>query len=346
MIEKKNLGSLCLAAIGLAAIAFGMTPAAGAQGTPMEIKPPLGLPAVPVPSDNPMTVEKVELGKMLYFDTRLSQDGSISCSTCHDPAKGYGDNLPTSEGIHKQIGGRNANTVINAAYVTSMFWDGRMKDLEEQAGGPVENPIEMGEDMSVVSKKLEKVPEYKKRFEAVFGTPEITAERIQKAIAAFERTILSGNSPYDKFKAGDESAMSGDAKKGMTLFTSTKFCAVCHTPPTFSSGGFYNTGAGKGKGMEDIGRKEVTKQDSDTGAFRVPSLREIEHTGPYMHDGSIADLREAVTFMASGGRNNPHRFPIMAAMQKPTDEEVDQLVAFLKALSGEYPVVKAPKLPE
>lgn len=335
------MSGMCLMAFALAA-----TGVVCAQGTPMEITPPLGLLPVPIPGDNPVTKEKVELGKMLYFDTRLSKDGSIACATCHDPTKGYGDDLPTSKGIHEQFGGRNANTVINSAYMTSMFWDGRAKDLEEQAGGPVENPIEMGESMDVVCDKIAKVDGYKKLFKEVYGTSEVTAERIQKAIATFERTILSGNSPYDKFKAGDESAMSADAKKGMQLFTSAKLCAVCHTPPTFSSGGFYNTGAGKGKGQDDAGRKDVTGQDADTGAFRVPSLREIEHTGPYMHDGSVATLREAVEFMAAGGRANPHRFAIMGALKKPTGEEVDQLVAFLKALSGEFPVVKPPKLPE
>ena len=164
---------------------------------------PLGLPPVPVPEDNPTTSEKVELGKLLYFDKRVSKDGTVSCATCHDPKMAWAEDTPTSEGIGHQKGGRNAPTVINAAYATSQFWDGRAKTLEEQATGPVENPIEMGNKMEAVVEAFSKIPEYQERFQKAFGTG-VTKEGFAKAIAAFERTVLSGDSAYDRFERRPE----------------------------------------------------------------------------------------------------------------------------------------------
>lgn len=321
-------------------------PAAAQTGTPMEIKPPLGLPPVPIPADNPMTVEKVELGKMLFFDKRLSKDKDISCATCHLPEHGYAEPHAVSTGHKGQKGNRNANPVINSQYATALFWDGRAVSLEDQAGGPVENPIEMGQDMNVVTKLLADVPEYKKRFMEVFGEAP-TKDNITKAIAAFERTLLEGNSPFDKFQAGDANAISEDAKKGWELFNQ-KLCSTCHTPPVFSNWGFYNSGVGTDKPNPDIGRMEITKLPSDKSAFRVPSLRGVEKTGPYFHDGSVESLEEAVRFMANGGKDNPNLHPLFRALkaQKTTDQEIQQLVAFLKSLTGEHPVVKEPELPE
>ncbi len=321
-------------------------PAAAQTGTPMEIKPPLGLPPVPIPADNPMTVEKVELGKMLFFDKRLSKDKDISCATCHLPEHGYAEPHAVSTGHKGQKGNRNANPVINSQYATALFWDGRAVSLEDQAGGPVENPIEMGQDMNVVTKLLADVPEYKKRFMEVFGEAP-TKDNITKAIAAFERTLLEGNSPFDKFQAGDANAISEDAKKGWELFNQ-KLCSTCHTPPVFSNWGFYNSGVGTDKPNPDIGRMEITKLPSDKSAFRVPSLRGVEKTGPYFHDGSVESLEEAVKFMANGGKDNPNLHPLFRALkaQKTTDQEIQQLVAFLKSLTGEHPVVKEPELPE
>ena len=196
------------------------------------MKVPEGLPPLPVPEDNPLTVEKIALGKMLYFDKRLSKDGTIACSTCHDPAMAWTEHRATSEGIGGQVGGANSPTVINAAYATSQFWDGRAASLEEQALGPIENPIEMGHSLPVCCTELGKVDEYKGAFEKAFGTPEVTSDRIAKAIASFERTVLSGNSPYDKFKAGDEKALNDAQKRGLELFESVG-CADCHNarPP-------------------------------------------------------------------------------------------------------------------
>lgn len=306
-----------------------------------QIDVPEGLPPVPVPDDNPMTAEKVELGKLLYFDTRLSEDKTVSCASCHMPDYAYAEPLKTSEGIGGAVGERNANTVINTAYATSMFWDGREPDLEHQAAGPVENPIEMGHDMAVVAEQLNEIEGYQERFQAVFGEPA-SRETITKAIAAFERTILSGNSPYDRGE------MSEEAQAGMQLFNGKFMCATCHTPPLFSNWTFANAGVGIEAEEPDVGRMGVTGEASDKGAFRVPHLREIEHTAPYMHDGSIETLEEAVRFMAEGGQDNPNLHPLFRAIKQmnATDEEVAQLTAFMKALSGEYPIVEEPELPQ
>jgi len=308
-------------------------------------KTPLGLPPVPVPSDNPLTPEKVELGKLLYFDPRLSKDGKISCATCHDPKAAWAEHEAVSAGIGKQKGGRNAPTVINAAYATVQFWDGRAASLEEQALGPIENPIEMGHKVEVMVQDLSKIGEYRERFQKVFGT-EITKEGVAKAIAAFERTILSGNSPYDRFKAGDNSALGEAQQRGLDLFESAG-CSTCHAPPTFSNYKFYNAGVGMDKPQPDKGRMDATKKESDLGKFRVPALREVANTGPYFHDGSVEKLADAVALMAGGGKDNPDLSPMLEAVRKVklTEQDRKDLVEFLKALSGQYPIIEPPKLP-
>lgn len=310
----------------------------GVVGTPFEVKLPLGLPELPVPDDNPLTVEKIALGRQLYFDKQLSKDGTISCATCHDPKMAWAEHRPTSEGIGKQLGGANSPTVINAAYAKVQFWDGRAPSLEEQAKGPIENPIEMGHNLPACCVELNKVEDYQKAFEAAFGTPEATPDRIAMAIASFERTILSGNSPYDKFKNGDESALNDAQKRGMDLFENSG-CADCHTPPLFSNYRFMNAGIGMKKEKPDQGRKAVTGKDSDLGKYRVAPLREVANTAPYFHDGSVATLEEAVTIMAHGGIANDNLSTMMKAVgeNKLTDEQIKDLVEFLKALSGDYP---------
>jgi cytochrome c peroxidase len=305
---------------------------AGAVGTPFEVKVPAGLDPVPIPEDNPLTEEKIALGKLLYFDTRLSKDGTIACSTCHDPSMAWTEHEATSTGIDDQVGGANSPTVINAAYATSQFWDGRMDTLEQQALGPIENPIEMGHDLKVLVKELAEIDEYKEGFTKAFGTPEVTSDRIAKAIASFERTVLSGNSPYDK------KTLNEAQKKGQELFMNVG-CADCHTPPLFSNYRFFNAGIGMDKEKPDEGRKAVTGKDGDLGKYRVAPLREVANTGPYFHDGSVATLEEAVKIMAQGGIPNDNLSGMMKTVgeEKLTEENIKDLVEFLKALSGEYP---------
>jgi cytochrome c peroxidase len=293
-----------------------------------------------------MTPEKIELGKMLYFDKRLSSDGTISCATCHDPKMAWAESRPTSEGIHKKIGERNSPTVINSAYLTSQFWDGRAKDLEEQALGPIENPVEMGNQMIAVVENLSAIPDYQERFKKVFGTG-VTKDGVAKAIAAFERTVLSGNSPYDRYEAGDKSALSAAQKRGLDLFMGDGECSTCHTPPIFTNGRFYNAGVGANKPEPDVGRMKVTGKKRDFGAFRVAPLREVANTAPYYHDGSVATLKGAVDLMADGGVDNPHLSPMLRIVGEAELSEQDRkdLVAFLEALSGEYPIIEPPEFP-
>ncbi len=320
--------------------------ASGAADTSSLSAVPLGLPPVDIPADNPMTPEKVELGKLLYFDPRLSKDGTISCATCHNPKEGWSEQRMTSKGIKDQIGTRNSPTVINSAYHPVQFWDGRAATLEEQALGPIENPIEMGYKLDAVVKDLSAIPGYTSRFKAVFGT-EVTKDGIGKAIAAFERTILSGNSPYDRFKAGDATALSDPQKRGLEVFVRKGKCSMCHTPPTFASGRYYNAGVDAAKSEPDPGRMEVTKKDRDFGKFRVPHLRDLVDTGPYFHDGSAKTLEATVGLMADGGRDNPNLSSMMKRIRKAklTDQDREDLVEFLKALSGDYPIIEPPALP-
>ncbi len=301
------------------------------------VKIPLGLPPLPVPDDNPITAEKIALGKLLYFDKRLSKDGTISCATCHDPKTAWTEPRATSKGIDGQIGGANSPTVINSAYARAQFWDGRAESLEEQALGPIENPIEMGHDLDVLVVELAKIPEYKDGFQKAFGTG-VTKDGIAKAIATFERTVLSGNSPYDRYEAGDKDALSASQVRGMELFDDMG-CTTCHTPPLFSNYRYYNTGVGMDKDPPDEGRKAVSGRDRDLGKFRVPMLRDVAETGPYYHDGSIETLEEAVTLMVKGGKENENLSMMLKAMaeEEASAEDVKDLVAFLRSLSGEYP---------
>jgi cytochrome c peroxidase len=350
------LRQACAAAlVALAAIVVGVLTVGGTVGrcaplpekkaAPAGFVVPLGLPPVPVPEDNPMSAEKVELGKMLYFDKRVSKDGTVSCATCHDPQKAWAEHTPTSEGIAHQKGGRKAPTVINATYATSQFWDGRAKTLEEQATGPVENPIEMGHTMEAVVAAFSKIPGYQERFQAVFGTG-VTKEGFAKAIAAFERTILSGDSPYDRFVQGDRSALGEAQKRGWELFRNN--CSGCHTPPLFSSYTFCNAGVGMDKSNPDEGRTEVTGRERDLGKFRVPALRNVADLYPYFHDGSTARLEDAVALMAGGGKDNANLSAMLKSVRENNLGEKDRqdLVEFLKALSGKYPVIEPPALPK
>lgn len=314
--------------------------------TPLVVAVPVGLPPLPIPADNPMTVEKVELGKMLYFDERLSLDGTVSCATCHDPEMAWTEHDPTSTGVGGQLGATNAPTVINAAYATEQFWDGRAPTLEAQALGPIENPIEMAHQLEKLVPQLNSVPEYHERFQQVFGA-DVTADGIAKAIAAFERTILSGNSPYDKFQAGDTRAMTDAQQRGWKVFDNLG-CTACHVPPLFSSYKYFNAGIGMAKDEPDKGRMAVTGDEGDRGKIRVPSLREVANTAPYFHDGSVATLAEAVAVMAGGGIDNPHLSPVLKGIggKAVSEQEKADLVEFLHALSGEFPIVEAPALPQ
>lgn len=301
------------------------------------------LPPVPTPLDNPQTDEKVRLGRMLYFDGRLSRDGSVSCATCHKPETGWANRSPTDTGIGGQVGGRNSGTIIDAAYMRFQFWDGRAGSLEAQAVGPIANPIEMGETLENVVRKLDAIPGYRSAFERVFGTG-VTADGIAKAIAAFERTIIAGPSPYDRHLAGDRHALSRSALRGLALFNGKGHCSACHSGPTFSDQGFHNLGIGTDAAQPDIGREQVTHDPADRGRFKTPGLRNVAETPPYLHDGSEPTLAAVVELYDRGGVPNPNLDPMMLPLAL-TDREKADLVAFLEALTGPVAPVTAPTLP-
>ncbi len=318
----------------------------GAGGFTMTL--PLGLDpdSLQVPEDNPLTAAKVELGKLLYFDGRLSSDGTVSCATCHDPAKGFTDQKRVSTGVGGKTGTRNAPTVINTAYNFFQFWDGRAPSLEEQAKGPIENPVEMANTHDGAVKNIAAIKGYAPYFEKAFGDPEVTIDRIAQAIASFERTVLSGNSPWDRYVyLKDESALSEEAKRGLALFEGKALCTRCHVGFNLTDGLFHNLGVGMHAPEPDLGRYTVTGEESDKGAFKTPTLRDIQKTAPYMHDGSVATLEEVIELYDKGGEKNPWLDPKMEPLNL-TEQEKKDLLAFLRSLEGDWKPLAPPELPQ
>lgn len=307
---------------------------------------PKGLGQLKHPEDNLSDPRKIALGKQLYFDPRLSADRSVSCSTCHNPRHGWSDARSTSAGVAGKLGGRNAPTVINSAFHQFQFWDGRAATLEEQALGPIANPIEMNLPVDEAVARLNEIEGYKTQFKEIFGT-DCTKEALAKAIAAYERTILSGDAPYDRFKAGDKGALSESAQRGMTLFFGKANCSACHTGPNFTDFAFHNIGVGMDKPEPDAGRAAVSKLEGDTGAFKTPTVREVARSGPYMHDGGMKTLEEVVEHYAKGGTPNKYLDEEVFKLSL-TDQDKADLVTFLKeGLSSDtYPLHEAPELPQ
>lgn len=310
------------------------------------VKTPKGLAPLKTPDDNPLAAAKIELGKQLYFDPRLSIDNTVSCATCHDPAKGWSNGERFATGVRGQKGGRSAPTIINSAYQTFQFWDGRALNLEGQALGPIQNPIEMDLKLEPLCEKLNKIFGYRKQFQAVFGT-DANPESIAKAIASFERTVLSGDAPYDRFKAGDTKALSDSAQRGMKTFFGKGHCSACHQGANFTDGAFHNIGLGIDDPEPDLGRQAHSMMVGDRGSFKTPTLREIARSAPYMHDGRLKTLEEVVDYYDKGGTPNPQLDEEIYQIKLAPQEKAD-LVTFLKeGLSSEsYPFIKAPKLPE
>lgn len=331
---------------------------------------PLGLPQVNVPKDNPQSSEKIALGKKLFEDKRFSADGTVSCANCHDSKKAFTDGLPVAEGIKKLKGTRNSPTVINAAYYTSQFWDGRQPTLEEQAKDPFLNPVEHGlKDHQFIIEIIRGDPGYLEQFKKIFGTgpDKITIDHVVKAISSFERSIISGDSAFDRYMyGGDKGALSESAKRGLALYKGKARCQECHNiganHALFTDNKFHNLGVGfkkiqprlreivkevrmaKQKGREldeavltqsdisELGRFVITGKLSDIGAFKTPSLRNIAVTGPYMHDGSMATLEEVMELYNKGGEKNP--FLGSVRVLNLTDDEIKDVIEFMKALTS------------
>jgi len=344
----------------------------------LSVELPLGLSLGVIPADvlaaNPMTRAKIELGRQLYFDTRLSSDNTVSCASCHHPDHGYARDTQFGVGVQGQMGGRNSPVSYNRILSKAQFWDGRALSLEAQAVGPIANPIEMGNTHAKAVEALKNIPGYQLQFEKIFGEGGTTIDNVGKAIATFERAIVSGPSPYDYFervapflklteedfaddaelkadyeaKLADSKAhpMSESALRGKDLFFSERInCAHCHVGANFADELYHNLGIGMEKAEPDLGRFNVTKDEKDKGAFKTPTTRNVALSAPYMHDGSLKTLLEVVEHYNKGGTPNPTLSPKMKKLDLTEQEKLD-LVAFMEACTGAFPVVNQGRLPE
>jgi cytochrome c peroxidase len=334
----------------------------GHAGVPAEIGP---LPPLPVPEDNPMTPEKVELGQRLFFDPSLSGDGSLACASCHLPEEGWATHTPLSPSYPTTTERRTSPTLINVAYNKALTWDGRAGVLEKQALGPIQNPLHMNQNLELLVEKLNAMPVYAEGFQQVFGT-SVTPEALGQALAAFERTLVSRNAPFDRYMTGDWRAMSAEARRGLALFKGKARCILCHHGPNFTDGQFHNLGVPAApllshplvqaairfdaKRMhvpeyqsvgEDLGRYLVTKEAKDRGAFKTPTLRHVAQRGPYMHNGVFHSPAEVIDFYDAGGGAVAGKSPLLQPLGLTAQEKRD-LLAFLQALTGELPAVTPP----
>ena len=325
------------------------------------------LPAVPVPADNPMSAAKVELGKYLFFDPRLSGDGSLGCVNCHLPDHGWTTPTKLSPAYPSNSERRNSPTLINVAYDKALIWDGRAPNLEKQALGPIKNPLHMNQNIDLLIQELSVVPGYQKRFQKVFGTGP-TPDGISKALAAFERTLVTSDSPFDRYMKGEQGAVTEAAKRGMEIYRGKARCTLCHNGPNFTDSKFHNLGDPDPPYMQDPkvlvairfdaqrmgvkdyqtldkdpGRYLVTKNPADRGAFKTPTLRNVIETAPYMHNGALETLAEVIDFYDRGGGNVPNKSELVKPLGLTAQEKTD-LLEFLKALTGNLPQVAKPDL--
>jgi cytochrome c peroxidase len=306
------------------------------------------LPPPPVPPSNPQMSDKIELGRKLYFDTRLSADNTVSCATCHDPGHGWSDAGPTSKGIRGQRGGRRAPPVSNAAYFPLQFWDGRAASLEDQSMGPIANPVEMGNTHEVMIRTLEDLPDYVEDFAVVFGTSPITLDQVAQVIASFERTVVTTDSPFDRFTRADAASLTKQEKRGLEIFNGKGHCSCCHWSPLFSDGRFHNLGVPPiDPAKPDSGRYVVTKLAKDIGAFKTPTMRDVGARPPYLHTGGEKTLLDVIRFYdRGGGTKNPHLDAMMVPLGL-SEGEIQALVAFmdraLTSLNPEVANVKPPR---
>lgn len=297
------------------------------------------LPPVVLPPGSPTSDLKIHLGKELYFDARLSADSTVSCASCHNPALGWSDSGPTSSGIRGQLGGRRSPPVSNAAYSPLQFWDGRSPSLEDQAKGPIQNPIEMGNTHKAMIKTVAGIRGYAGEFKAVYGDGPITVDQVADAIAAFERTVVTTDSRFDRFARGDHQALTRVEKQGLEIFNGKGHCTACHWGPYFSDGRFHNVGVpAKDPKNPDVGRYAVTKDPRDMGAFKTPTLRDAALRPPYLHDGSESSLESVIDFYNRGAGKDPNLDPLMVPLGLSSHERT-ALVAFIKSLNSLNPEV-------
>ncbi len=313
----------------------GCDTASPGNGDPTPYIPdiPESFPIMEIPEDNPMTVEGIDLGKRLFFDPILSIDSTVACASCHTPSAGFSDVVAFSNGV-AGVTARNSMPIINAGWMKTLFWDGRAVSLEDQAHQPVVNGVEMGENWDHVVEKLQRHPDYPDLFGAAFGTKEVTADLATKAIAQYERTLISSNSRYDQFQAG-ANTLTGEEERGMNLFFSERAdCFHCHGTALFTDNRYHNNGLDEFYD-DDAGLAEITQKPFDVGKFKTPTLRNIELTAPYMHDGRFETLEEVIEFYDSGNKPSANIDPLIGPNRRLnlTDEEKASLVAFLRALT-------------
>jgi cytochrome c peroxidase len=296
--------------------------------------------SIPFPSDNLYSTEKAALGKMLFFDPRLSQNFNMTCATCHNPSFGWEDATKTSIGSLNTSLSRHSPTIINMAWGNSFFWDGRAKTLEAQAQGPIESKVEMNISLDTVVKRLSKVPQYTEWFKRVFGSSGISGDNIRKAIATYERTVVSGLAPFDQWIEGDDNAISNSAKRGFTLFNGKANCAACHQGWNFTDNQFHDVGLSG----TDLGLGALTKNSKDNFSFKTPGLRNIGQRAPYMHDGRFKSLSMVIVHYVGGIIDRKSRSEKLKTIML-TAQEVNDLEAFLLTLTGEDTPVTLPLLP-
>jgi len=289
------------------------------------------LPAIaPIPADNSLTKEKVELGKMLFFEPRISASGVISCATCHNPALGWSDRIPRATGHDGSVGARNTPTVLNSGFFEAQFWDGREPDLEGQALGPIEADIEMNMPLEEAIARLEEFDQYKQAFAAAYGSDDITPDGVAKALASFQRTLNTPHSPFDRYLRGDLDALTEQEKRGMAAFADNG-CTACHSGPAMTDSNFH---AIQVPGSTDLGRYEVTGDEGDKYRFKTPTLRNVALTYPYFNNGGVESLEEATQIMARE-----------MVGREFDDQTIQDVVAFLHTLTGEMPNIQIPALP-
>jgi cytochrome c peroxidase len=365
-----------LTSVAFAAFTAGLAMAGLSGAAAAETNPPLAaLGDPPIPADNPMTPEKIELGKLLFFDTRLSGDASVACSTCHEPNQGWGFSNDISRGYPGTIHWRNSQTIINSAYYNKLFWAGAAGSLESQGPAAAKGGVAGNGESDMMEARLAFIPEYRKRFNAVFGDTWPKISNAWKAIAAFERTLVQTDTPFDKYMRGDKKALGEQQLRGKALFEGKANCIECHNGALLSDKQYYNLGVPRAFRWEEDGLAQITfrfeqyakgvteemyrtikddaglyyrtKEKADMGKFRVPSLRYVTYTAPYMHNGAFFDLTEVLEFYNEGGGENEFAAN-KTKLLKPlnlTDGEIEDLVAFIESLSGPEIKMQTPKLP-
>jgi cytochrome c peroxidase len=325
-----------------ASAAASASAAAGAK--PASVLPELPFfPAMETPADNPITKEKIELGKMLFFDKRLGKDGKFSCESCHFVDKGWADAKQFSEKANGKSNGRHTPSLFNVGYLKAWYWEGRAATLEKQVIAAWKGQMGAGDDLDGRVAEIAKHDEYNKRFKAVFGKAP-NPDDVVKAIATFVRSIRSGNAPFDRFEKGDKKAISESAARGWELFRNKANCATCHVPPLYTDNKYHNVGIGYDKPEPDVGRFKITKKDEDKGRFKTPSLRSVTTHAPYFHDGSAATIEAAIDYMLGGGHKNDNLDDGLKKIEL-TKEEREDLIAFVKALEAPAGTFEPPKLP-